>query len=351
MSDGTKHDSDDAAIRSSAAQWIVRRDRGLSNAESIEFELWLAGDPRHRSAIARSSKAWSLLDQTPDSSAQRELAQAAARRRRRRNAVTFGVLAAAAGLAITITTTWRGWHATGVTAASASAALTATGPREVILADGTLVRLNTGGEVREDFDVTERRVHLIRGEGHFTVVSNASRPFIVVAGALRVRAVGTAFNVNLEAARVQVLVTEGTVRLVTETATSDASVRSPLLHAGELATVASPRQETQVSPAIVPEIQVTRLDQVQIARTLAWHESLVRLGGATLAELAHEFERRFGERILMADPAIGQLRAGGRVRADDAESFARLLATTFDLDVERGADGTRTLRKKTSNLR
>src|SRR5687768_4381792 len=111
MSDTTKHDSDDAAIRSSAAQWIVRRDRGLSNAESIEFELWLAGDPRHRAAIARSAKAWSLLDQTPDSSAQRELAQAAARRRRRRNAVTFGVLAAAAGLAIAITTTWRSWRA------------------------------------------------------------------------------------------------------------------------------------------------------------------------------------------------------------------------------------------------
>ena len=31
-----------------AADWLVRRDRGLSSAESIEYELWLAADPFYR---------------------------------------------------------------------------------------------------------------------------------------------------------------------------------------------------------------------------------------------------------------------------------------------------------------
>jgi transmembrane sensor len=195
-------------------------------------------------------------------------------------------------------------------------------------------------------------VHLTRGEAHFTVVPNAARPFVVIAGSLRVRAVGTAFNVNLQSARVEVLVTEGKVSLATEAGPAEVS-RAPLVQVGELATfaTATARAEAPESPARSSGIQVTRLDPGQIAQTLAWQESLVRLGGATLAELALEFERRFGERILVAEPAIGELRAGGRVRADDAESFARLLATTFDLEVERAADGTRILRKKSSSPR
>ena len=44
-----------------AAQWTVRRDRGLSAAESIEFELWLAADPRHRAAMKRAGGAWARL--------------------------------------------------------------------------------------------------------------------------------------------------------------------------------------------------------------------------------------------------------------------------------------------------
>ena len=40
-------------IRRAAAQWMIRRDRGLSSAESIEYELWLAADSRHAAAMKR----------------------------------------------------------------------------------------------------------------------------------------------------------------------------------------------------------------------------------------------------------------------------------------------------------
>jgi transmembrane sensor len=72
----------------------------------------------------------------------------------------------------------------------------------------------------------------------------------------------------------------------------------------------------------------------------------MRLGGATLAELAAEFERATGRRLVLADPTLAELRFGGRFRADDIDGFTHLLATTLDLDVERAADGTIVLRKK-----
>jgi transmembrane sensor len=89
----------------------------------------------------------------------------------------------------------------------------------------------------------------------------------------------------------------------------------------------------------------------EISRMLAWQDELLRLGGATLAEIAGSFERRTGRRVLLADPALAGLRLGGRFRADDIDGFASLLATTLDIDVERAADGTLVLRKKNVDSR
>jgi transmembrane sensor len=89
-------DSPENTLRATAARWAVRRDRGLSAAESIDYELWLAADPRHAAAMQRTSAAWSLLDRIPESAAAPILAAATRRRSFWRRTVAFGSLAAAA---------------------------------------------------------------------------------------------------------------------------------------------------------------------------------------------------------------------------------------------------------------
>ena len=54
-------------------------------------------------------------------------------------------------------------------------------------------------------------MQLVRGEAHFVVAADASRPFVVSAGAVSVRAVGTEFVVRYSAREIGVLVTEGRV--------------------------------------------------------------------------------------------------------------------------------------------
>jgi transmembrane sensor len=312
----------------------VRRDRGLSAAESIEYELWLAADPRHAAAMQRTSAAWSLLDRIPESAAAPILAAATRRRSFWRRTVTFGSLAAAA-LVVGLFIWSRPLPADPTLSAPALSATTT--PRLVTLSDGTVVQLNTGGAVVEEFTAATRHVTLTRGEAHFAVTKNPARPFIVQAGSLQVRAIGTAFNINLQAAAVDVIVTEGRVQLTT------GMPDAPALNAGERATL---RRAAAASTAAEPALVLTRLDAAAIAQTLAWREPLLRLGGATLAELAAEFERATGRRLVLADPALADLRFGGRFRADDIDGFTHLLATTLDLDVERAADGTIVLRKK-----
>lgn len=332
---------DAGAMGEAAARWTVRRDRGLSAAEAIEFELWLAADPRHAEAMQRSAGAWSRLDRVPDATAQRHLAAAAGARRRRRYGVAAAWFAAAAAVAVAAIGGWQRW-----VKSAAPTSLVATGPRAVTLADGTLVRMNEGSEIVERFTAAERNVVLTRGEAHFTVTKNPARPFTVSAGALRVRAVGTAFNVNLQPARVEVLVTEGKVGVERVDPNAQERLEAEPLHvvANELAVAPT----TTATIAALPAITVTPVDDAMIARALAWHESLLRLGGATLSEIAAEFERRTGRRVSIPDAALAQLRVGGRFRADDLEGFTHLLATTFDVDVERAADGTLVLRKKSA---
>ena len=334
-------DTADAAVRAAAANWMIRRDRGLSAAESIEFELWLAAEPRHAAAMQRAASAWSRLDRIPEFTAQRHLHRAASRRIWRDRRFVGGFLAmAVAVIALVAIGSWRRTETPVVTERS----LVAVGPREVTLADGSLVRLNEHSEIVEEFTPAERRVRLTRGEAHFAVTKNPERPFIVTAGTLHVRAVGTAFNVNLQSAKVEVLVTEGRVQLAPAVAADRAAAT---LDVGDRAVVAS-----QPSPRAAPaEIVVSRLDEAQMKRALAWQDALLRLGGSTLAEIAAEFERRSGRRVIISDPVLAQTRVGGRFRADDVDGFAHLLATTFDVAVEQAADGTLVLRKKNTTSR
>ena len=64
------------------------------------------------------------------------------------------------------------------------------------LDDGTVVELNGGAEIEVQFTAAERRLRLVRGEAHFQVAKNPLRPFVVEAGGVAVRAVGTAVGRN-----------------------------------------------------------------------------------------------------------------------------------------------------------
>ncbi len=355
----------DSALRATAAQWTIRRDRGLSASESIDYELWLAADPRHAAAMNRSAAAWSLLDRVPESAAAPVLASATRRRSFWHRSVVFGSLAAAAAAALVAVLLTR--PSAPPTSLVTTALALAAGPRQLTLSDGTVVQLNSGGEVIEQFTATERRVLLARGEAHFAVTKNPARPFVVHAGNVDVRAVGTAFNVHLQSSAVDVLVTEGVVELKKTIGPALAAAPSrderdnhhpapagpasgspTTLTANERAVVSL----TAASPASAASaVVVTMASADEIARTLAWQAPLLRLGGATLAELVLEFQRRSGQRVILADPALATLRVGGRFRADDLDGFTHLLATTLDLEVDHSADGTLVLRKKKSETR
>lgn len=322
-------------IRDTAARWVVRHDRKLSEAETFEFEAWLAADARHASAFERAESSWCQFRQI--GAAVRHAERESPVRRARRNWTVAAGLAAAAAVVL-FNMSWRvkGPNAGNQVATSVDA----TAPIVRSLNDGSTARLRAGAEMVEKFSAGERRVLLVRGEIFFDVVKDKTRPFLVQVGEATVRAVGTAFSVTAQPDAVNVLVTEGAVQVTAPVASSKEPLRaSERVAAGHRAVVA------RNTATHAPSITVTTVSPPEIARELAWCGQMLDLGGATLAELAAAFGERSGRRIVV-DPSLAKIRIGGQFPTDDFDGFIRAIEEAYGIKAERQSDSSVTLRAR-----
>ena len=330
-----REDLDQGMIEAAAAAWLGFRDRGMDKSETAEFISWLEQDPRHQEVFAELEQVWSGLDRLhvlrPAGAAVSDRDLLAPRRRvRPHRSWLYAGLAAAA--AIAVVAVWQSVQAGLPGQVSVATTVGAFETRD--LPDGSVVQLNTASAVEINFTATERRVRLVRGEVLFHVAKNPARPFIVSAGPVAVRAVGTAFNVRLRPERVDVLVTEGKVEVndTVRGASLLAATRSggaPLLVAGETATISV---QPDTGPAAAAVWSVTPLE---VERTLAWRERRLEFEGVSLREAVDEFNRYNTHQLVIADPRLEGQRFGGTFRADNYETFVRLLESSFGIRAER----------------
>ncbi len=218
------------------------------------------------------------------------------------------------------------------------------------LPDGTRVELPAGARLTVDFSDRMRRVILERGSAHFEVVKETGRPFVVSAAGVEVRAIGTAFAVEIGVAAVEVLVTEGRVAVErtppAEAAGANARATSgplALLTAGSRAVVERLAPDALQAPRA--SVQVAAVSDDEIGRRLAWRAPLVELARTPLAEVLPVFNRHAARPLVLGDPALGQLRLGGLIRAGNTEMLLELLETQFGI-VGEFRDGVTVLRRK-----
>jgi transmembrane sensor len=329
-------------IEAAAAAWLSLRDRGMSPAETTEFVRWLQQDPQHAAIFAELDAVWKDFDRlgavpapsptlTVGSAPDADLLAPRARARHHRTlAWTATALGAAAAVALLL-------FSLAHLRTPRHAAETAVGAfQKLDLPDGSVAQLNTDSALDTAFTPTERRVRIVRGEVFFNVTKDPARPFIVTSGAVAVRAVGTAFNVRQRAEAVEVLVTEGRVRVDDTRAgrsllpadSAATTAEPPLLSAGDFAVV--PSTATAATPA-----KVERLSAPATQRALAWQERRLEFDAVPLAEVVAEFNRYNRQQLVIADPALAAKRFSGTFRADGYESLVRLLEENFAVTATR----------------
>ncbi len=196
--------------------------------------------------------------------------------------------------------------------------------RLVPLQDGSVVTLNTATKVAVKFSDARRDIQLIDGEALFNVAKNPARPFVVNAGDVQVRAVGTSFTVRkLPDQATQVLVREGVVEITRDGRTSlNAAIAAPVRLAANQQALALPN--APITHAV--------LEPGAVVRKLVWNEGMIAFEGTSLQEAADEFSRYSDPRIMIDDPSVANETITGLFSADNPAGFAKAVALSLNLN-------------------
>ena len=320
-----------ADIDEEAAVWIWRMDStAVAAADRQAFEAWLRQDPRHRRAVAALSAVWSTLDGLAEAKREEKIATFANTAKlpllhhpQRRWFAAAAVLAAIAAGAI--------WLQQG---SELQTLATAVGQqRNVTLADGSTVTLNTNTILETDLRWHTREIYLRKGEAHFQVAHDRSRPFLVHAGDAVVRAVGTAFEVRvLTDQHVDVVVNEGRVEVQATAPLPASSNPATRARAAAATTVRALNAGERLSTAS-RDYAVTLITAQQMSSELAWREGAIIFDGEPLSDAIAEIERYTDARIVVSDPEIAGLRVGGRFRTGDVQEFFDALQTALPVSI------------------
>lgn len=192
--------------------------------------------------------------------------------------------------------------------------------RQIQLADGSRVRLNTDSAVTVDVAGNPRRVQLLRGEAYFEVAHAPQRPFWVEAGETRARVTGTAFSVSRNQESITITVTEGRV----ETSTQNHAEQSTLLTPGK-----SAHYQGQ---------QLTGVQTTDVQRTLAWRQGQMVFVQATLSEVVEQINRYRPGRLIITDEQLKSRPITAVFSVHKLDDAVAALERTFGIRARRLTD-------------
>ncbi len=308
----SRPDPDDAA-----AYWAIRLDADdLSEQEQRELDDWLAEDERRAGALLRAEAALAYLDRG------RALDMPVETEEYDRPHRTYRKLAIAATAAVALVslTMIGAWGLTSPEPTSATFQTAIGEVRRVPLDDGSAASLNTNSKIAVDFDSSMREVRMESGEVWFQVAHDRERPFLVEAGDLRVKAVGTAFTVRMldDGDSAEVVVTEGVVEAWV---VGDEGSRRRIA-AGYRDVLDAGTPAAKPSPA-----------KVDVERGLAWRTGDLVLNGESLGYAAAELNRYNSRKIVIRGEGLKREPLVGYFRTNQPEQFARSAAALLDAEV------------------
>ena len=293
--------------RENAAYWLVRLQADdLDEHEYEKFKTWLTSNEENTTEFAAVTHLWNGMDDIESADRIEHLAFATNERKweqpSSRRRIGTGMVAGLALLCLLPI----GFTLLSRDSSQPLTYSTATGEsRTVLLEDGSVVHLNTRTTLRWQFDEGIRRVDLMVGEALFDVTPEADRPFVVHAGAGMIRVLGTRFNVHRKnGSDVVVTVLEGRV----EVADVDVHISEPNWQRSLTANQAVQYRDAGLASEVTETVA---------AESVSWRDGVMIIEDRTLVEIVAELNRYSERRIVILDPSLSDVRAGGIVSVRD----------------------------------
>lgn len=232
-----------------------------------------------------------------------------------------------------------------------------------VMPDGSTLWLNSSTTLNVDYSKNYRRINLIKGEAHFEVAKDATRPFEVYADNRLVRAIGTAFTVHKVNGAIEVLVSEGTVELaivdntlvvipedyqaiqlepnfekIVTSQHSPSAVAKVTKHSVQVKkTLGTLTAGQRISIPIDNEniSDIDELDTSEVTRFLSWKEGKLIFAGESLEEVIKEITRHTSVQIDLLDPKLKSMRIGGQFQVGETDTLFYVLESGFGISVNR----------------
>lgn len=306
---GNESDAAERAAREATAWFVRLNDPRVSDADRRAFRAWLQADPSNERAMAEARALWDDLREPAARLGQGGWYRERRRRRLGRAAAAFAAFAAVL-CAVAV------WRDPGLVDRALADHATRPGERrDVTLSDGTLLHLDGDTALRATTTVSSREVTLLRGRAWFDVARDERRPFVVHAGAVDARAVGTAFAVDR---------TDGSVTVDEGEVAVSAGGTSATLTADE-------------RTALAPDGRLEAAERVDPLVAGAWRRGLIVLDAAPLGAVAAELSRLEAGRVIIPADDVARLRLSGTFRAEDPAAIVEAMRAALGLKVARVA--------------
>ena len=305
-----------------AGYWVVRLESpNCGPADRTAFEAWRVADKRHAEAYARVQDMLGLVDLHLGSMELTELGEQVFVETRKSHKSSFYSAAVGLAMACTLIVSVVLIQQTRVIK-SENILETAIGQRSTItLSDDSIVTLNTDSLVELRYTQDVRQLVLVRGQAHFEV-KKEPRPFEVLAGDQRIVALGTAFDVRLDADQsVQVTLVEG--RISIDEATLSAPVKPSTIDQLTLLTELEAGEQLIVEPDALPLVVKADIEQV-----VGWLDGRLVFRKDSLEEAVAEFNRYSSRKIVVANDArLDAIKVNGVFNAGSTNQFVAALET------------------------
>ncbi|WP_407310663.1 FecR domain-containing protein [Pseudomonas sp. nanlin1] len=284
-----------------AAQWLALLESGTANeGDYASLQRWRDSSARHEQAWQKAQQLRQRFANLPPALALATLDRSQASRR--------VVLKRALGLTALVPAAWLLGRQLPLEAWRADLR-TATGERrQMTLADGSALQLNTASAV--DVDMAQRRITLVEGEVALKVSGTSPLSLETRYGRLSVAQSEVCARLDEDGCRVSV--TSGAVGLQ--------PLQGPvlMLRAGQ-----------QVSLGSQGAASVQPFDLAQ----LGWRQGVLVAQDQALGAFLRELSR-YRPGLLRWDPALERLRVTGSFRLEDTDRVLHLLAASLPLEVQ-----------------
>jgi ferric-dicitrate binding protein FerR (iron transport regulator) len=191
----------------------------------------------------------------------------------------------------------------------------------VVLSDGSSVNLNAGSVLKFVPSLnSQKREVTLQGEAFFKVKHDASRPFIVKTGNLKIKVLGTSFNVSnyLEDSSITTFLEEGKVQVYFK----DEHI------------VLNPREALKYNKTTGKSSKLTVTDD----RFSDWTRGILTVNDETIEEVAKKLERKFDVQVIFGDEEVKNHMYAGSIKDNDINMVLEALEFASSLKYKRDGD-------------